>query len=182
MDAKPKRRWYQFSLKTLLLVMTAICLGPGGYITHEQQKARNQWAAVEAIEKLGGRIEFDPSLPSRSAWQRLLLGDDSFANATGLDLSNTRVSDAELAHVRHLSQLRWLAVSWTEVTDSGLAHLDGLAQLRNLNIGETDVTDAGLVHVHGLRQLGVLSVQQTQVTDSGVLNVQKSLPKLHINH
>ena len=166
----------------MLVVVTLLCIGPGGYVAFEQRKAREQKEAVEALEKLGGRIEYDSSLPSRSTWQRLLLGDDSFANATGLDLSNTRASDADLAHVRHLSQLRWLAVSWTEVTDSGLASLDGLAQLRNLNLGETQVTNAGLVHVQGLRQLSVLSVQQTQVTDSGVRQVQKTLPKLHINH
>jgi hypothetical protein len=30
MTAKPKRRWYQFSLKALLVVLTLLCLGPGG--------------------------------------------------------------------------------------------------------------------------------------------------------
>src|SRR5688572_18697593 len=119
MDTTPKRRWNQFSLRTLLVVMMLLCVGPGSFVAYEQKKAWEQQEAVEVIEKLGGRIEYDSNLPSRSSFQRLLLGDDSFANATGLDLSNTRASDAELAHVRHLSQLRWLAVSWTKVTDSG---------------------------------------------------------------
>jgi len=50
---KPKRRWYQFSLKTVLVVLTLLCLGPGRYVAYEQAKARKQKAAVEAIEKLG---------------------------------------------------------------------------------------------------------------------------------
>ena len=59
MSDKPKRRWYQFSLKTLLVVMTLLCLGPGGYVAYEQEKARRQKAAVEAIEKLGGNVKYD---------------------------------------------------------------------------------------------------------------------------
>ena len=35
MSDKPKRRWYQFSLKTLLVVMTLLCVGPGGYVAYE---------------------------------------------------------------------------------------------------------------------------------------------------
>lgn len=180
MDSRPERRWYQFSLRALLLVMLVVCFGLAP-VAYEQQKAIRQQAAVAAIQKLGGRVEYDPSLPSRSAWQRILLGDDSYGNATGLDLSQTRVTDAELAHIRELPRLRWLAVSETKATDAGLVHLGGLTRLQNLNLGETQVTDAGLVHLHRLQQLGVLSVQRSQVTDSGVKGLQKSLPNLHVN-
>ena len=182
MDATPKRRWNQFSLKKLFVVMTLLCIGPGGFVAYEQKKSREQKAAVKALEKLGGRIEYDSSLPSRSTWQRLLLGDDSFANATGLDLSNTRVSDAELAHLRHLSQLRLV-----RRLDRGdgfrlgtFARIDRAGKSRISAKHKSRTRDS--VHVQGLRQLNVLSVQQTQVTDSGVHNVQRAVPKLHINH
>src|SRR6185436_12188597 len=79
MTAKPKRRWYQFSLKTLLVVLTLLCLGPGGYVAYEQNKARRQKAAVEAIEKLGGTVAYDHEVPPpRSALMRQILGDESF--------------------------------------------------------------------------------------------------------
>jgi hypothetical protein len=181
MSPAPKRRWFQFSLRTLLLVMLVACLGLAP-IAYEQHKAIRQQAAVAAIQKLGGRVEYDRSLPSRSAWLRVLLGDDSYRNATGLDLSQTQVTDADLEYVRELPQLRWLAVSETMATDAGLAHLSGLTRLQNLNLGETQVTDAGLVHLHRLLQLRVLSVQRTPVTESGVTSLQGLLPNLHVNH
>ncbi len=57
MTVSPKRRWYQFRLKTLLVVVTLLCLGPGGYVAYEQRKARARKAAVEAIEELGGVVQ-----------------------------------------------------------------------------------------------------------------------------
>ena len=78
MTATPNRRWYQFSLKTLLVVLTLLCVGPGGYVAYEQSKARRQKAAVEAIEKIGGRISYDPKVSQRPNWLKSILGDDSF--------------------------------------------------------------------------------------------------------
>lgn len=55
MDAKPKRRWYQFSLRTLILVVTVTetVLGAGmEYVGPAEQ----QRGIVRRIEGLGGRI------------------------------------------------------------------------------------------------------------------------------
>ena len=40
----------------------------------------------------------------------------------GLDLSETRVSDAGLAHLARLTSLQALNLGLTQVTDAGLAH------------------------------------------------------------
>jgi hypothetical protein len=77
MTATPKRRWYQFTLKTLLLVMVLLCLGPGGFVAYEQNKVLRQKAAVEAIEKLGGVVEYGRSVSGRSTILRQILGDDT---------------------------------------------------------------------------------------------------------
>jgi hypothetical protein len=34
-------------------MMTLLCIGPGGYVVYEQRKARDQKAAVLAIEEVG---------------------------------------------------------------------------------------------------------------------------------
>ena len=47
---KPKRRWYQYSLRSLMIVMTVLCVWLG-YISNE---AMNQKAAVW-VEEVGGR-------------------------------------------------------------------------------------------------------------------------------
>ena len=42
----------------MLLVITVLCIGPGGYVAYEQQKARVYQGAVEALEKSGGGVVF----------------------------------------------------------------------------------------------------------------------------
>lgn len=192
---KPQRRWYQFSLLSMLVVTTLLCIGPGGYVAYEQAKARKQKAAVEAIKKLGGRVEYEKSLPGRSATMRAILGDDSSGRtfyvwlartpATDADLSqlrslngvtdvfvsNTQVTDAGLVHLARLRKLEYLNFENTKVTSAGLVHLAGLTKLEYLHFEKTQVTDAGLVHLAGLKSLRVLDLSDTQVTDTGLVHL-----------
>src|SRR5262245_52878094 len=75
--AASKRRLGQFSLRTVLIVMTLLCVGPGSYVAYQQDQARKQRAAVAAIERLGGMVDYDSSIPVRSPLMRQILGDDS---------------------------------------------------------------------------------------------------------
>ena len=52
---KPKRRWLQFSLRTLMVVVTVFCIWMG--IT--AKRARLQKQAVEAVLEAGGRIIYE---------------------------------------------------------------------------------------------------------------------------
>ena len=157
MSNKPKRRWYQFSLKTVLIVMVLLCLGPGGYVAYEQNKVRRQKAAVEAIEKLGGVVGYGRNVSTRSAMLRQILGDDTFAGVESVDFWNP-----------------------SRVTDADVVHLAGLEHLKSLHLANTQVTDAGLVHLAGLKGLRHLSVDRTQVTAAGVADLQESLPNCSI--
>jgi hypothetical protein len=67
------------------------------------------------------------------------------------------------------------------VTDAGLAFLGRLPQLRQLNLAGTKVTDAGLEHIRGLTQLEDLHLAGTQVTDEGVKKLQQALPNCQID-
>src|SRR5688572_12050313 len=104
MTAKPKRRWYQFSLQTLLVVVTLLCIGPGGYVAYEQRKARKQKAAVKAIEKLGGYVEYDRTVPVRSPIMRQALGDESFGNVDVVRLFGKQENDAALGPIAELTK------------------------------------------------------------------------------
>src|SRR6188768_3035052 len=105
MNAKPKRRWYQFSLLTLLLAMTVLCVGPGGWIVYEQRHARNQGQAIRAIEKISGRISYDPKVPQRPDWLKTILGDDSFKAIDDIRLDGTQVTDADLDNLLGMPNL-----------------------------------------------------------------------------
>ena len=62
-ETPPARRWYQFSLRTLLIVMTLFTVGVGGLggRMHQARRHRDRVAAddeaVAAFEKLGGSVE-----------------------------------------------------------------------------------------------------------------------------
>jgi len=207
MPATPKRRWYQFSLKALLVGMLLLCLGPGGFVAYEQNKARRQKGAVEAIEELGGVVGYGRNVSARSALLRQILGDDTFGGVESIDFWNpSRVTDADLVHLaclnrlttlhldnsqvtdvglKHLASLKNLSrlhLNNTQVTDAGLKHLAGLESLSVLYLDRSRVTDIGLIHLAGLKDLMYLNVYRTQVTDAGVAELQKSLPNCMIRH
>ena len=181
MTSRPKRRWYQFSLKTLLVVMVLLCLGPGGYVAYEQNKVRRQKEAVEAIEKLGGVVEYGRNASARPAMLRQILGDDTIGMVESVDFWNpSQVTDADVVHFARLPRLKHLHLTDTHVTDAGLKHLASLKDLSGLTLDNTQVTDAGLVHLAGLKSLRHLSVYRTQVTDAGVAELQEALPNCRI--
>ena len=148
-----KRRWFQFSLRTIFIVMTLLALWLG-YITH---RARQQKQAVEAIEKLGGEVSYDYE-PAGPAWLRRLIGIDYFASVTTVELLGR------------------------EVTDAGLEHLKRLTSLRRLFLSGTQISGAGLEYLKGLTRLVLLEVDDTEVSDIGVSELQQALPNCDIVH
>jgi len=161
---RPKRHWFQYSLRTLLLLMLLASIGMS-WLAVKMQQARRQREAVEAIQKLGGQVWYDYEVqqsgnplpgagPPGPAWLRNLLGEDI------------------LARVVYVSFFRS-----SSVTDAGLERLKGLTQLQELYLGVTQVSDAGLEHLKGLTQLQQLYFFDTKVTDEGVKKLQQALPK-----
>ena len=174
---KPKLRWFQFSLRTLLVVVT-LCAIPCSWLAVKMQKAKREQEAAAAFKTLGGGVAW--SAPSGPVWFRTLIGDDIFIHVELLDLGDTTVTDAELEYLMELSQLQTLTLWKTKVTDAGLQHLTGLSRLQELCLGRTMVTDTGLEHLEGLSQLKSLWLYDTYVTDSGVRKLQQTLPTCKI--
>jgi len=97
-----------------------------------------------------------------------------------LDLSGQKVTDADLAPLAGLTNLRKLSLARSAVKDSGLVHLKGLGKLESLNLFQTDVTDAGLDQVAAIKGLKRLYVFQTKVTDAGVAKLKTALPGVRV--
>ncbi len=76
--------------------------------------------------------------------------------------------------------LQYLQLSSTRVGDADLVHLQGLTGLRVLWLYDTRVSDAGLVHLRGLRGLRVLNLRSTLVSGGGVDALQQYLPECEI--
>lgn len=211
MTETASRRWHQFSLRTLLLVITVLCLGPGGYVAYEQGKVRQQQGAVAAIEKLGGYVFYDDKAPARTGLTRLILGDDSFGNVNGVDFNplkteNRQITDADLRHLKSfpllnhlvlkncrlitdaglgelsgLPNLTYLYLNDTPITDAGLTHLAGLTNLEELSLAHTQVAGPGLAQLSGLTKLDYLYLYSTQIPPDGIDEIQRALPKCRIN-
>ncbi len=103
----------------------------------------------------------------------------TFTRLSRLYAPDIELTDAELAAVSNLRDLRDLDIHQTLIDDAGLAHLAGLGQLRSLNLAGADITDAGLAHLGGLSRLAELDLSETEVTDAGLIHLAK-LPALRI--
>jgi hypothetical protein len=183
---------FQYSLRSLLLLVVAVAI-PCSWFATEMQQATKQHEAVQAIETVGRAVRYDfetwdpfrdpfaaPVELPYPAWLRKLLGDDFCASIRFANLANTQITDAGLVHLQGLSQLQGLDLSGTKVTDAGLAHLQGLRKLEVLLLINTQVTDAGLMHLQGLSRLQEVDLRHTQVTDRGVKSLQEALPNCTI--
>jgi hypothetical protein len=168
--AKPKLRWFQYSLRTLLVFVT-LCAIPCSWLAVKMQQVRRQREAVAAIEKLSGYVGW--SEPSGPAWLQSPLGDDFFRSVVRVVLAGTPVTDADLEYLKGMNQLQMLDISYNQVTDAGVEHLEGLNQLQELRLCNANVTDAGIEHLKGLNQLIGLNLWGTKVTDAGLENLKR---------
>ena len=176
----PKRRWAQFSLATMLVVVTVLCVGLSLVVVPAERQRR----AVVAIERQGGSVEYAEPYheePDDEPFLRRWLPRDYFDEVRLVKLDYTQATDVELAHLQGLTQLKVLFLMDTQVTDVGLAHLRGLTGLQVLDLRGTQVTDVGRAHLHGLTGLQVLLLDRTQVTEAGRAQLRQALPNCWIN-
>ncbi len=95
---KRKRRWLQFSLRSLLLAVLIVAIGMAAWIVPIKNRAQRQKEAVDAILKGGGFVVYDyqeygeriheDAKPPGPDWLRKLLGDDVFTNVIAADVES----------------------------------------------------------------------------------------------
>jgi len=109
-------------------------------------------------------------------------GGDAVAVAAleKLDAIISRNIFGEVVEVNFDTPLR--AFNEISITDAELVHLKGLTNLQEINLCRTQITDAGLVHLNGLVSLKRLYLIATQITDAGVKKLQHALPNCKIIH
>lgn len=161
-----RRRFLQFSLRTLLVFVLLVSIGMSWFAARRQWVKR-QWEAVEAVMKpnassgSGDRLQIQTTIPLWvSKWTRPILGEGFFSNVVAVQCSRS-FSDDEASHLKVLTALTVLDVYSPQVTDAGLEHLEGLTNLKRLDLSGTQVTDAGLEHLEGLTNLEYLDLAGT---------------------
>jgi len=147
---RPKRRWYQFRLRTLLLLVVLVSVGMS-WFTVKLHRARRQRAAVQGILGSGGSVLYDYDYvddgrvtlggqPPGPAWLRETLGVDFFCDVKTVLL----LSDAGAEHLEGLTSVEWVVLDGPGVTDAVLDRLKGASRLRHLILVDTSVTDEGV--------------------------------------
>jgi hypothetical protein len=198
---KIPRRWCQFSLRSLLLLVLAVSLSMGLLVV-PIDRAHRQRAAIDALRRAGWEVHCEDT-GAGPAWAKRILAHGFFAEAVRAH-SRRAVTDEELVHLRRLPRLRALIISGRGVTDDGMIHvgelheltslylcttevgdeglspLGRLTELRGLYLTSTQVTDVGLGHLAQLGNLKELHLYRTHVTDEGVRQLQAALPECKI--
>jgi hypothetical protein len=165
MADKPKRHWYQYSLRTLLGVVFVAALA-FGWLGWKIQRIRDEVSAVRELEAVGAKIaRYDQRDSPRDQWLWKWFGDRPVCV---VHLSKTQVTDADLEHLKRLTEPKIVMLGGTRITDRGLEHVAGLTSLEVLYLYRTNVADAGLEHLSGLVNLKHLSLDKTGTSDAGL--------------
>jgi hypothetical protein len=207
MPSSGKRRWFQFRLRTILLlvIVASLALAPLGM---RLDRIRRQQPAIVAVENAGGAVWIVrkpvnsptpfPGLPTVYDSQRRDAGalwqvveDAQYGEAVCvcfpsaspnsqlevLELDHSQIRGGGLKHLAAMSQLKLLSLRHTPLTDEGLEQLAKLTELRRLYFYDTAVTDAGLARLRPLKKLEILHLGKTGVTFAGADEFEKDLPR-----
>lgn len=98
-------------------------------------------------------------------------------NLRRLYLDGTEITDAGIAHLAELRELRYLSLSYTQVTDAGIAHLVGLKQLRSLALDHTRITDESIDHLSKLERIETIGLCDARLTYAGVKRLKAEIPE-----
>jgi hypothetical protein len=102
------------------------------------------------------------------------------AAESGVTLPAPHLTDADLAQLKDLKQLKVLGLRGTAITDQGLDALRSLHSLEYLDLSATKITTAGLARLKGLPRLKIVRVEGSGVTPEQSAAFQKSAPGFEI--
>jgi hypothetical protein len=99
MNAKPRRRWYQFSLRTFFALVTLTCIGVGYWVHWSKDWIRQRHEALQtiAMDMSGPGYSYASSTPidgPKAPWSLWLFGE-----------SGIRIMQCESPHFEQVQRL-----------------------------------------------------------------------------
>jgi hypothetical protein len=192
-ETKPKRRWYQFSLRFLLLA-TVIAAFLANVCVEQISHANRIRRAVAELSKFGATVNYDYEIkkdptgpggfwtlinqsPPAPKWIRNIIGDEYFVEIANVVLTG---KTGGLEVLDDLPNLMALSLERSDVTDKELVKVKSLSKLTAIWLDDTSISDEGLKNLEGLKHLKIVAAPNTRITENGVKALRKALPNIYI--
>lgn len=189
MVVPPNRRWFQFSTRGLLLLLTALC-GSFGYATESARRQRDAVAMLAPVAAIGyddgsilsGRHREIKRRTGVLGFLEKCLGKDYFDRvSTVWPFRDKTIEPKHLKAITELSSVQELLLMDNELVDDAfVAQLVALRRLRRLRLNYTSVTDASLQYVARCPRIELLDIGDTYVDGSGFRFLQTSPSVSHL--
>jgi len=183
-------------MKTKLLATSVaafslhLLFGGSAAFAQSNLTARQQ-AALAAIKKVGGKVDFRRSgIADTVNFDQTSVSDSDLMHLKELPTLDTislrfatNVTGAGFEHFKGLTNLANLYLPAAGVTDAGLEPLKNVPSLVNLYLREVKISDAGLAHLSGLTNLRILYMDKTRISDAGLEHLKGlKLGGLYLQH
>ena len=130
---KPKHRWYQFSLRTLLIVMLLLCFG-FAWIGSRMSRARENQERVAKVEEAFAAIR-------KTDWAWVGAREERRSQTWLEELFDDPGDEDDPVSVLKVEMLIFVLYgSGEDVTDTTLVHVKKLTDLRSLDLSSTEVS------------------------------------------
>ncbi len=162
--SKPKRRWYQYSLRTLFYVTAVVAVLCGGF-SHKRRVEQQRELIRQEFRQVNGEVRWDTAhwWSPEATWASFT--SEAYFHLTRF-YSGDEITDDQLDRLKpRLQYVETLFLDGTQVTDRGLEHFEDMQELRNLSLGSTAVTNSGLSHLAKLTRLEWLNLCGTGIPD-----------------
>ncbi len=154
---------FRISLRTLFVLVTLIAIGMAVYV--RQIRVHR---VVSALVEKGGTVQYhSPVIPVLPA-----LTGNFFLDVESIDLSRTRIADADLRDIANLTRLERLYLANTSIGPKGVEAISQVRNLRRLALWQCYNINAGCIDdLLKLEKLEVLDIHDTRMAAN-------SLPRL----
>ena len=166
----PPRAWWQFSLRSLFVVVTLLVIVLAWYVNGPERYRR----AVAALRASGATIWFAHNEPPYTGDETARVFPREYFERLHSVLLDTVPQGTELPPLQELVGLQVLTIDegWT-VDDASAASLAQLHELTHLTISKNGLTDQGLAHLASLESLVELDLNVKSVGDAGLEHLSR---------
>lgn len=171
----------------LVVAACAATLSPTAFAADPQAPLPPQADRLAQLKKLGARLTFDDAehVVGINLSERRVADDDlailaHFPHVEEHDLTRTRIKGPGLQAIRNCSRLKKLYLTETQIGDQAVGELGGLKSLEFLGLSGTKITDASLAHLAKLPKLKQLFCLGTKLSPAAIETFQKALPNCEI--